>query len=323
MSKGPLLASGTGDLLPARSGAAESPSPTHHGSVLNSSDMNTTIQRFVFFLLLSLGTWHSPAQTTLVDDSVFYSSLGRIKTFRVLAPTRSGTSLCPGLVLLHGFGGNHTNWTELTRLRQIVDSLQLVVIMPDGENSWYVNSVSDPQARFEDYIVRDLFSVLSARFGIDTTRVGIAGLSMGGYGSLVLGLRHPERFRFIGAMSSSLDIPFGIRSLEQHGREGLKPSLVATFGEDTTMWGAYDPFRLLHSLDAGQTPYIYLVTGIQDEFAGRLMYHRSLVEILSAHTLPYEYHETPGKHNWDFWAREIKGVIARFMIVVGQGEGMR
>jgi putative tributyrin esterase len=275
------------------------------------------VKRLVIVAFLTTGVWQSHAQTTLVEDSIFCSSLGRVKAFRVLTPPRSEeSSLRPALVLLHGFGGNYRDWTDLTSVEQIVDSLQLVVIMPDGENSWYVNSVSDPDARCEDYVVEDLIPALSQRFDIDTTKMGIAGLSMGGYGSLVLGLRHPGLFRFIGAMSSSLDIPVGIPLLEEHGRGGLKASLVETFGEDRTLWKVYDPFRLLLALDPGQAPYVYLVTGVQDEFAGRLTYHRSFVQVLSTHGFPYEYHETPGKHNWDFWAREIKEVIAHFMIVV-------
>jgi len=179
-----------------------------------------------------------------------------------------------------------------------------------------VNSLSNPSARFEDYIVQDLVPVLSERYGIDTARTGIAGLSMGGYGSLVIGLRHPQQFRFIGAMSSSMDIPFGIPFLDQTGRGGLKASLIATFGEAHSRWNTYDPFRLLLELDPENAPYIYLVTGTQDEFTGRLVLHRSFVQLLSMHAFHYEYHETPGKHNWDFWGREIRGVIERFLAVV-------
>jgi putative tributyrin esterase len=278
--------------------------------------MNVQLKRLMIFALFLTVAWQSHGQTSLVEDSLFSTSLGTVKAFRVLSPPLDRKApLRPGLVLLHGFGGNYRNWTELTQIRRIIDSLQIVVIMPDGENSWYVNSLFDSTARFEDYIVRDVVPVLSKRFGVDTARTGIAGLSMGGYGSLVLGLRHPDTFCFIGAMSSSLDIPFGIPLLDQKGRGGLKSSLIATFGEEQSQWSVYDPFRLLPALDPEHAPYVYLVTGIQDQFGGRLVLHRSFAQLLSIHAFHYEYHETPGRHNWDFWGREIRGVIMRFLAV--------
>ncbi len=252
------------------------------------------------------------AQSTLHHDSLTSAALQRTVHFRVYRPADT-TRTYPLLLLLHGFGGNHRDWSELTALSHDLDGLPLVVVMPDGDTSWYVNSPVDTGARYEDYLVHDMLPAAAARYGGDTVALGVAGLSMGGYGALVLGLRHPEIFRFIGALSGSLDIPFGILALETYGRGGLRRTLERSFGTDSSRWGAYDPSRLVGTMDSSTVPYIYLANGIQDEFHGRMAFYRRFVKLLWERHLPYEYHETQGRHNWSYWSREIAPLVRRFV----------
>ena len=127
--------------------------------------------------------------------------------------------------------------------------MNIAVIMPDGENSWYVNAVNDSAGHYEDALLQDLLPAIRQRTRIDTTRMGVAGLSMGGFGALELGLRHATTFRFIGALSASLDVPFGIPDLERNGRGGLRGSLNTIFGADTSRWAAYSISRLAQQID--------------------------------------------------------------------------
>lgn len=280
--------------------------------------MTSRLLHPILIPLLVLLTIHpGNGQARLSEDSLFVPSLGRTKKFRVLQPDhRDLSGRLPCLLLLHGFGGNYRNWTEFTTLQKDLGTTRLIVIMPDGENAWYTNSVADSSDRFEDYLVGDLLHTVATRYAVDTTRIGIAGLSMGGFGALTLGLRHPETFRFIGAMSASLDIPYGITTLEEHGRGGLREDLEKAFGTDSSRWASHDAFRLLARSDSAEIPYLYLVNGIQDEFAQRIDYYREFASTLSYRHLPYEYHETPGHHDWSYWEREIPGVVRRFMEIV-------
>ena len=264
--------------------------------------------------LLGLPLAGSPAVT---EDSLYAPKLHRMMHYRLLVPepAAAGTTL-PTLVLLHGFTGNHRNWTDLTDLKDIVRGMQIAIIMPDGENSWYVNAANDSAGRYEDALLQDLLPAIQRRIPIDTTRMGVAGLSMGGYGALALGLRHPHQFRFIGALSASLDVPLMIPDLEKNGRGGLKASLVTVFGRDTSLWAAHAPIRLAAALRKGDVPYLYLASGIQDEFALRLSLYREFADLLRSRGLAYEYHETPGKHSWEYWGQEIPGVIHRFLAIV-------
>ncbi len=272
----------------------------------------TRQSRFFRILLLAF-LFFSAAELsaqTIRTDSLFSISLGRLKKVTLLVPKQ--TKRMPVLFLLHGFGGDNSNWVKMTGLTRYVGNMPLLVVMPDGENSWYVNHIGKHGERFEDFITNDLLTYVRSLYSIDTTRVAIAGLSMGGYGALVLGMRHPRLFSFIGALSASLDIPRGIPDLQKNGRVGLRPSLVAAFGaEPSKLWGEYDPFKLLVSLPPKNAPYLYLANGIQDDFGDRLLLYRTFADSARAHGLHYEYRETPGKHDWGYWDQEIRGVISR------------
>ena len=259
------------------------------------------------------------AQPRFIDDSLFSPSLGRTMHFRVHVPTdRPGQS--PVLLLLHGYGGDQREWSDFGALGRVLDTLPVIVAMPQADTSWYVDAASDPGARYETHVVRDFLPTVLSRYGGDSGSVGIAGISMGGYGALVLGLRHPEIFRFIGVLSGSLDIPLGIPDLERNGRAGFRPSLEHAFGTDSTKWIPVSPLHLIRGMDPALAPYLYLANGIQDEFHDRMEYYRTFVHILWMRNLPYEYHESPGKHDWLYWGREVEPLVHRFLATTGSRE---
>lgn len=254
------------------------------------------------------------SQTALRIDSLYAPSLGKTKSFVILRPrhVERGQTF-PILYLLHGHGGNHLNWTTLTNIRKYVDTLQLVVVMPDAENSWYVNSISYPKSRFEDYIVSDLKRAVAARYPVDTTRQAIAGLSMGGYGAVMLALRHPGQYQFAGSLSGALNVPGEIPLAQQSPwGKGITPSLRQVFGaKPGAQWQRYDPFVLYKQTPKESLPYLYFVTGIQDGFPTFLPNQRAFTDSLRAYGARYEYHEIPGGHNWQFWDREILPLLVR------------
>ena len=86
---------------------------------------------------------------------------------QALPGSRKATVLLPGgydrsparypvLYLLHGITGSHEDWTHKTNLTAYAAPLPLIIVMPDGENSWYSNSATRPDYRYEDFIVKEL-----------------------------------------------------------------------------------------------------------------------------------------------------------------------
>ncbi len=259
------------------------------------------------------------SQHILQVDSLTSPSVGKLLHVTFLIPPDPPTERgYPVLYLLHGYSGDHTNWTSLTRLQDYVRGTRLLVVMPEAENSWYVNSAERMDLRFEDFIVRDLPRFIAARFSVDTTKVAIAGLSMGGYGALVLSLRHPNMYKFSGSLSGAIVFPGEIAEMErQPSRQSLLPSLHQAFGRDEGERDrGYDLFDLVSTARDGSKTYFYLVAGIQDGFSTFLPAHRRFTDLLRSKNFQYEYHETNGGHNWRFWDREIQPLLRRMREVL-------
>src|SRR5205823_12380609 len=109
----------------------------------------------------------------------------------------------PVRYLLHGFSSNYRSWPRLG-VPEYARRYDLIVVMPDVGNSWYVNwsaSEEDQKNRWEDYVVKDLIGHIDATYRTIAKREGraINGLSMGGFGGLMLGLKHPHLFCSIGS----------------------------------------------------------------------------------------------------------------------------
>jgi putative tributyrin esterase len=271
----------------------------------------TILFAFAGFIVAGCASLH--AQASPLEDSLYCASIHRMMHFRVCLPaSESAGRTYPTILMLHGLGGNYRNWTDLTNIRNLALLDTVLVVTPDAGDSWYVDSFTDTSAKYESAIVGDLLRYVLSKYPADKRYLGIGGLSMGGYGALTIGLRHPEIFRFIGEMSGALFVPFGIPDLNKFGRENLRPMLTSVFGTDSLAWRAVAPERIAATIDTNRVPYIYMVSGIQDDLSIRVAIHRSFADILRARGIRYEYHETPGRHSWDFWAREIGPLLQRF-----------
>jgi len=190
--------------------------------------------------------------------------------------------------------------------------------MPDAANSWYVNSVTREDERFEDFIVSDLRNHITTHYTVDTTRIGIAGLSMGGYGAIMLALRHPDIFRFAGSLSGALSVPRDIDEREKSiwGRHNIS-NLKEVFGSSSgPFWDAHDPLLIYRKVPQDRLPYLYFVMGTSDGFETFLPAHRLLTDSLRSYGAQYEYHEVPGGHSWSVWDRNIGPLVDRMMEIM-------
>lgn len=253
------------------------------------------------------------AQVTTRVDSFYMPSLGRTKSLSILLPEDyNPRTHYPVLYLLHGYSGDHRDWPARTKITEYLRGIPLIVILPDGENSWYVNSATERNDRFEDYLVKDIPRYVNKLYSIDTTRQAIAGLSMGGYGALMLALKHPSQYRFAGSLSGAITFPRAMNDTRSPERS-LNPSLKRAFGERRD---GGDIFLLYRQTSKDYFPYIYLVIGTQDGYKSFLPAHRAFTDLLRSAGVAYEYHETPGSHNWQFWDRELQPLLKRLREVL-------
>ena len=245
--------------------------------------------------------------SSLVRDEVFRSSsLSRDMHYRVLLPAAyEAGGRFPVLYLLHGIYGDYMNWDTRTRLEEYTKTLNMIVIMPDGDDSWYTNSATVASDKFEDYIIKDIISEVDGKFRTfrDRHARAIAGLSMGGYGSVKFGLKYPELFVFSGSLSGAFNAAQNLDTL----RSDFRDRLLEVFGNTgSTTRTDNDVFTLLNAPHSGPLPYFYLACGTADFF---LETNRIFAQQLSSRKLEYEYHETPGGHAWDYWDRELRPLL--------------
>jgi putative tributyrin esterase len=129
-------------------------------------------------------------------------SLGSEQVATILLPASYAESRqrYPVLYLLHGGGQDHAAFAMRSWFRAQA-AREMIVVTPNVGESWYVNSVVDPKAKYEDFVVKDLVEYMDSRYRTVASRDGraVAGVSMGAWGAMLLGLKHPQLFGAIGA----------------------------------------------------------------------------------------------------------------------------
>ena len=245
------------------------------------------------------------------DDTLQSAALGRPLKYRVLLPESYGRSArrFPVLYLLHGLDGHYDDWSTRTQLAEKARALPLVVVMPEGEDSWYVNA-ADGSGRFEDYVADDLVHDVESKYRVIRARYGraIAGLSMGGYGAITIALKHPALFAAAGSLSGAFDAPDPefAKSFPAHTEQ--MAGIFGPPGGDARQRN--DVFIIAAAAKASGGPALYFDCGENDRF---LASNRRLVAIVQQRGFTYEYHETPGMHAWDYWNRRVAPLLAWVM----------
>jgi S-formylglutathione hydrolase FrmB len=223
--------------------------------------------------------------------------------YQVAIPSNAGEKRFPVVYLLHGHGGQETDWFRYSAAAEVAERLGLVVVTPDGANSWYINT---PTERWEDYITRDLIEEVEGRWPVRPGRASraVAGLSMGGYGAMNIALRRPEVFALAASMSGALDTTRP-SSVFSYGREAEVNAWFGPPGSATRRDN--DVYRLAAEAPLANLPYLYLDCGVDDAWFG---VNREFAAVLNARGVPHEFHEEPGDHNWAYWERQVRVVLA-------------
>lgn len=252
----------------------------------------------------------------ILRDVVFRSAaLGREMRYRVVLPASIAPHQeLPVAYLLHGGGGGFRDWSNRSDVARFAEA-GLVLVMPQGDYSYYVNAVERPGDRYEDYIVQDLLSDAEAKFPIAKggANRALVGVSMGGFGAIKIALSHPDLFAFAGALSPAIDVsrrPFSIKRMRQYWAHS---SLFGPWGSAARRRS--DPFLIAQSVAPATAPYLFLSCGAQE---GLLPANRAFAVVLARQHLQYEFHVVPGGHDWKQWNRQLPSLFARLLQRVGR-----
>ncbi len=203
------------------------------------------------------------------------------------------------LYLLHGLSDDHSIWLRRTSIERYAADYGIAVVMPCGGKSFYTDMKYG--MKYYTYIAKELPRVIQEFFNVSDKREDnyIAGLSMGGYGALKIGLREREHFCCAAGLSPCTDM---------NRRAGEWNDLfLAIFGEVKQVPDREDLFKLVEEAAADTVkPRLYVGIGTEDFLYEENVRFRQKVESLA---LDFTYRESPGTHNWAFWDEYIQYVL--------------
>ncbi|MFV0466407.1 MAG: alpha/beta hydrolase [Lachnospiraceae bacterium] len=212
------------------------------------------------------------------------------------------------LYLLHGIFGNYTDWVNGTRIQRYAEEHDLVIVMPSGDNAFYVDQEASHNY-YGEFIGKELVELTRKMFPLSHKREDtyIGGLSMGGYGAMRNGLKYCDAFGAIVALSGALlieempsrtnDVPFFI---------GSRDYAESCFGNlDELIESDKNPKFLVQKLieEGKKFPDIYIACGEEDML---LATNADFSDFLKQKGVNHTYVTGPGGHEWDFWDIYIK-----------------
>lgn len=256
----------------------------------------------------------------LLQVNLFSKSLMRTVPVNVILPVDKLTF--PGmpvredkpyktLYLLHGIFGNYTDWVTGTRIQRFAEEHDLAVVMPSGDNAFYVDQ---PEINnfYGEFIGRELVELTRKMFPLSHKREDtfIAGLSMGGYGAMRNGLKYSDTFGYIAALSGGFHIEEMASCTTEDGIFfATRHYAQAVFGDlDKLLQSDKNPKYLVKSLkeEGKPLPRIYMACGDKD---GLLPVNEALAAFLKEQGADVTFEIGPGGHEWDFWDAYIKKAI--------------
>lgn len=218
----------------------------------------------------------------------------------------------PVVYLLHGYTDNDIAWMQFGESQVILDDaiasreiMPMILVMPDAGVSWYINNY-DNSVRYEDFFFKEFIPYIEKNYRIRAEKRyrGIGGLSMGGFGSLIYTLKHPDMFAGCAAFSSAIFTEEEIIATPENQYKNLNANLYGPDlkGKDriTPHLMANNPLYIIKNMDkkslAGTK--LYIDCGDDDFlYRGNSAFHVLLRDERVAH----EFRVRDGGHTWAYW----------------------
>ncbi|WP_025689104.1 alpha/beta hydrolase [Paenibacillus zanthoxyli] len=252
----------------------------------------------------------------LIECRFYSETLGLSTSMTVILPQKTKTQigmssnarngLHPTLFLLHGLSDDHSIWLRRTSIERYAANLGIAVVMPQVHRSFYTDMAYG--GRYWTFISEELPALARSFFPLSAERKDnfAAGLSMGGYGAIKLGLRKPEAFAAAASLSGALDVA---HLHINHGNTMSKQEFEMIFGNEDISGTDEDLLALIRKVDAssGPKPLLYQCCGTED-----FLYEDNLRfrDAARATSLSLTYEESPGTHEWGYWDAKIQDVLA-------------
>jgi enterochelin esterase-like enzyme len=258
------------------------------------------------------------AQSGKVQDNLTLPSkiLKGNRNYAVYLPPDYETSQrsYPVLYLLHGGGDDQTGWVQFGEVLNIADreilegrATSMIIVMPDANTGTrgYFNDLKG-EWRYEDFFFEEFMPYIEKTYRIKTEKRyrAVAGLSMGGGGSFMYALHHPELFSAACPLSAST----GPLSLEATKAWLEQRNLKGTDEQVETYYKRHSALALVEAMPDDQKKAVrwYIDCG-DDDF---LYEGNSLIHIaMRKKEIPHEFRIHNGGHTWTYWRTALPTVL--------------
>ncbi len=226
----------------------------------------------------------------------------------------------PVVYLLHGFTDDNTGWLQFGEINRYADKAiadgtipPMIIIMPNADSSWYINSYNGKE-NYEDFFIKEFMPFIEKKFRIKAEKRyrGIAGLSMGGYGTLIYALKYPGLFAAAAPLSAGV---FASDELVNMPEDNYANVLAKVFGSGlkdksrlTNQWYKNSVLDIVAKETADSLKKVrYWIDCGDDDFLtkGNCLLH---IELTEKH-VPHEFRVRDGAHNWTYWRTGITDAL--------------
>lgn len=261
----------------------------------------------IFFCLLIsttvFGQWPSNGKIEL--DTMPSEILKEEREFAIYLPKSYNDSTdknYPVLYLLHGGGGSHKDWSERGHLADVANQLiasneaaEMIIVCPEAGKT-FMNYFNNPEWRYEDYFFEELIPYIEENYRAKTGKRNraIAGLSMGGGGTVVYASHHPEMFIAAYTMSGYFKRQDELFFIDFDDPVQKKVHQLVEDNNTIKLINNADPSKI----EALKTVNWFIDCG-DDDFT--LEPNLDYILALKEAEIPYEFRVRDGGHTWEYW----------------------
>jgi enterochelin esterase-like enzyme len=274
----------------------------------------------LLFLFLSSSAF---AQGVLKESLKIKSAiLGKDVEYNIYLPAdydKSNRSY-PVLYLLHGYTDDETGWTQFGEVQAIADkqiqsgdATAMIIVMPDAGVSWYINS-SDGKTKFEDFFTKELIPYIDGNYHTRAKKEfrAVAGLSMGGYGTLIMATKHSDLFAAAAPLSAAVFLDDEIVNTPD---DRWNTVFGILFGKDlkgkdrlTDHYFKNSPLKIVETSNADELKKVRFYIDCGDDgflIKGNMALHSALID----KKVPHEFRVRDGGHTWTYWRTALPEVL--------------
>jgi len=259
-----------------------------------------------------------PMGKVIEERTVKSSILNKAVRYTVYLPADYDFSerTYPVVYLLHGFTDDNTGWLQFGEINRYADKAiadgtipPMIIVMPNGDSSFYINSY-DGKEKYEDFFIKEFMPAIEKTYRIKAEKRyrGVAGLSMGGYGTLIFALKYPGLFAAAAPLSAAIVDDTTVANMPDASYEtiwgalfgrGLKGNqrLTKTYYDNSIL-------KIVETKSADDLKQVrYWIDCGDDDFLtkGNCLLHI----LLTDKHVPHEFRVRDGAHNWTYWRTGI------------------